>query len=61
VLTNFMMLELLLTRQTAIDQQVVANVNGLSFLVLDELPSRLQTLTCQYSGLFSSFIYKIGR
>lgn len=37
LLTNFMMLELLLTRQNAIDQQVVANARGLRFLVLDEL------------------------
>lgn len=37
LLTNFMMLELLLTRQTAIDQRVVANAKGLKFLVLDEL------------------------
>lgn len=37
LLTNFMMLELLLTRQNAIDQQVVANAKGLRFLVLDEL------------------------
>ena len=37
LLTNFMMLELLLTRQNAIDQQVIANARGLRFLVLDEL------------------------
>jgi len=37
LLTNFMMLELLLTRQNAIDQQVIANAKGLKFLVLDEL------------------------
>ncbi|WP_137893522.1 DEAD/DEAH box helicase [Ramlibacter sp. 2FC] len=37
LLTNFMMLELLLTRQNAVDQQVVANARGLRFLVLDEL------------------------
>lgn len=37
LLTNFMMLELLLTRQNAIDQQVMANARGLRFLVLDEL------------------------
>ena len=37
LLTNFMMLELLLTRQNAIDQQVMANARGLLFLVLDEL------------------------
>ena len=37
LLTNFMMLELLLTRQNAIDQQVIANATGLKFLVLDEL------------------------
>ncbi|SIT43499.1 DEAD/DEAH box helicase [Paraburkholderia ribeironis] len=37
LLTNFMMLELLLTRQTAIDQEVIANAKGLKFLVLDEL------------------------
>jgi len=37
LLTNFMMLELLLTRQNALDQQVVAHARGLRFLVLDEL------------------------
>lgn len=37
LLTNFMMLELLLTRQNAIDQQVISNAKGLKFLVLDEL------------------------
>lgn len=37
LLTNFMMLELLLTRQNAIDQQVIANAKGLRFLILDEL------------------------
>ena len=35
--TNFMMLELLLTRQNEHDQQVVRNCEGLEFLVLDEL------------------------
>ena len=37
LLTNFMMLELLLTRQNAIDQKVISNARGLRFLVLDEL------------------------
>jgi superfamily II DNA/RNA helicase len=37
LLTNFMMLELLLTRQDEIDRQVVSNMAGLEFLVLDEL------------------------
>lgn len=37
ILTNFMMLELLMTRQDDIDQQVVENMAGLEFLVLDEL------------------------
>lgn len=37
LLTNFMMLELLLTRQDAIDKQVIANAAGLEFIVLDEL------------------------
>ena len=37
LLTNFMMLELLLTRQEDIDRQVIANCEGLKFLVLDEL------------------------
>ena len=37
LLTNFMMLELLLTRQSRHDQQVIANCEGLEFLVLDEL------------------------
>ncbi|WP_288414923.1 DEAD/DEAH box helicase [uncultured Novosphingobium sp.] len=37
ILTNFMMLELLMTRQDDLDRQVVANMEGLEFLVLDEL------------------------
>ncbi len=37
LLTNFMMLELLMTRQEQLDQKVMANCAGLDFLVLDEL------------------------
>ncbi|SAL49326.1 DEAD/DEAH box helicase [Caballeronia concitans] len=37
ILTNFMMLELLMTRQDGLDQEVVTNMEGLEFLVLDEL------------------------
>jgi hypothetical protein len=37
LLTNFMMLELLLTRQSQADQEVIRNCEGLNFLVLDEL------------------------
>jgi ATP-dependent helicase YprA (DUF1998 family) len=37
LLTNFMMLELLLTRQDKLDQSVIENAHGLAFLVLDEL------------------------
>lgn len=37
LLTNFMMLELLLTRQNDIDKAVIRNAKGLRFLVLDEL------------------------
>ena len=37
LLTNFMMLELLMTRQEEIDRHVIGNCAGLSFLVLDEL------------------------
>jgi len=37
LLTNFMMLELLLTRQEPLDRQVIKNCEGLEFLVLDEL------------------------
>jgi len=37
LLTNFMMLELLLTRQDKVDADVVRNCEGLRFLVLDEL------------------------
>ena len=37
LLTNFMMLELLLTRQSPRDQQVIKNCEGLELLVLDEL------------------------
>jgi hypothetical protein len=37
LLTNFMMLELLMTRQDEIDKKVIGNCAGLRFLVLDEL------------------------
>ena len=37
LLTNYMMLELLLTRQDEIDRQVIGNAAGLEFIVLDEL------------------------
>lgn len=37
LLTNFMMLELLMTRQNANDRAVMANAKGMKFLVLDEL------------------------
>lgn len=37
ILTNFMMLELLMTRQDDLDRQVIENMRGLEFLVLDEL------------------------
>ncbi len=37
LLTNFMMLELLMTRQDDIDRRVIENCTGLRFLVLDEL------------------------
>ena len=37
LLTNFMMLELLMTRQKEDDRAVMANAHGLQFLVLDEL------------------------
>ena len=37
LLTNFMMLELLMTRQNALDRAVIANAQGLEFIVLDEL------------------------
>jgi len=37
LLTNFMMLELLMTRQGQLDQSVIGNAQGLEFLVLDEL------------------------
>lgn len=37
LLTNFMMAELLLTRQDSLDSQVIANAAGLEFIVLDEL------------------------
>jgi superfamily II DNA/RNA helicase len=37
LLTNFMMLELLMTRQDEVDRKVIANCEGLRFLVLDEL------------------------
>jgi len=37
LLTNFMMLELVMTRQDEKDRAVIANARGLQFLVLDEL------------------------
>ena len=37
LLTNFMMLELLMTRQDEVDRRVIDNCVGLHFLVLDEL------------------------
>jgi len=37
LLTNFMMLELLMTRQEEVDQRVIGNCADLRFLVLDEL------------------------
>jgi len=37
LLTNFMMLELLMTRQNDVDKAVMRNAKGLRFLVLDEL------------------------
>lgn len=37
LLTNFMMLELILTRQEERDQQIIEKCRGLEFLVLDEL------------------------
>ena len=37
LLTNFMMLELLMTRQDDTDRRVIDNCDGLRFLVLDEL------------------------
>ncbi len=37
LLTNFMMLELLMTRQDELDRRVIGNCTGLRFLVLDEL------------------------
>ena len=37
LLTNFMMAELLLTRQDSIDTKVIGNATGLEFIVLDEL------------------------
>jgi ATP-dependent helicase YprA (DUF1998 family) len=37
LLTNFMMLELLMTRRDEIDRTVIGNCAGLRFLVLDEL------------------------
>lgn len=36
LLTNFMMLELLMTRQDELDRKVISNCAGLEFLVLDE-------------------------
>ncbi|WP_287900595.1 DEAD/DEAH box helicase [Brevundimonas sp.] len=37
LLTNFMMAELLLTRQDSLDTKVIENASGLEFIVLDEL------------------------
>src|SRR5258708_14564237 len=37
LLTNFMMLELLMTRQSTLDRAVIAKSDGLEFIVLPEL------------------------
>lgn len=37
LLTNYMMLELLLTRQDDLDRKVIENAEGIEFIVLDEL------------------------
>ena len=37
LLTNFMMLELLMTRQSELDRKILAHCEGLDFIVLDEL------------------------
>jgi ATP-dependent helicase YprA (DUF1998 family) len=37
LLTNFLILELLMTRQNALDRAVISNAHGLELLVLDEL------------------------
>lgn len=37
LLTNYMMAELLLTRQDDLDSQVISNASGLEFIILDEL------------------------
>ena len=37
LLTNFMMLELLMTRQNGLDRKVLENCRGVQFIVLDEL------------------------
>ncbi|GGE43148.1 RNA helicase [Marinicauda pacifica] len=37
LLTNFMMLELLMTRQAELDRTIIKNCTGLKFIVLDEL------------------------
>lgn len=37
LLTNFMMLELLMTRQSDLDRKVLRNCDGLKYIVLDEL------------------------
>lgn len=37
LLSNYMMLELLLTRQDELDKRVIANAGGVEFIVLDEL------------------------
>ena len=37
LLTNFMMLEMLMTRQSDLDRAVISNCEGLQFFVLDEL------------------------
>jgi Lhr-like helicase len=37
LLTNFMMLELLMTRQNGLDQAVIRNAQNLDFIILDEL------------------------
>ena len=54
LLTNFMMLELLMTRQSERDRQVIANADGLDCIVLDELHTyrvaKELTLRCWFAG-----------
>lgn len=60
LLTNFMMLELLMTRQNEIDCGVIANCKGLEFLVLDELHTYRGRQGADVGMLMRRFCSRVG-